>query len=121
MAKDTKIRNIGVPGIEAPIEVCTDKHCPFHGSLPVRGKIMEGVVVSTKMQKTISLKSDYLKLVKKYSRFERRRRRIHAHVPDCFDIRVGDIVKVMECRPISKNVACVVIASQRPETSQEAK
>ncbi len=121
LAKGTKVRNIGIPGVEPPTKTCDDEHCPFHGRLPVRGKIMEGVVVSTRMQKTISLQSDYLKLVKKYNRFERRRRKIHAHVPGCFDISVGDIVKVIECRPISKNVACVVIASRRPNTEQEAK
>ncbi|RLI38599.1 30S ribosomal protein S17, partial [Candidatus Bathyarchaeota archaeon] len=25
---------------------CDDKNCPFHGTLRIRGKILEGVVVS---------------------------------------------------------------------------
>ena len=45
-------RNIGIP-VTAPKEECTDKHCPFHGSLSVRGKLFEGKVVSAKAKNTI--------------------------------------------------------------------
>lgn len=105
-----KVRNIGIPNVEPPEKECDDILCPFHGSLPVRGRLMEGTVTSTKMHKTISYQQDYLGLVKKYSRFERRRSKKLAHLPSCMSVRVGDHVKVAECRPISKNVASVVIA-----------
>ncbi|TFF96067.1 30S ribosomal protein S17 [Candidatus Thorarchaeota archaeon] len=105
-----KVRNIGIPNVEPPERECDDVLCPFHGSLPVRGRLMEGVVTSTKMHRTISYQQDYLALVKKYLRFERRRSKKLAHLPPCMDVKVGDTVKVAECRPISKNVASVVIA-----------
>ena len=43
-------------------------------------------------------------------RFEKRTSRVSAHLPSCIgEVSVGDTVKVMECRPLSKTVSfCVV-------------
>ncbi len=106
----SKVRNIGIPNVEPPEKTCDDAHCPFHGSLSVRGRVMEGIVTSTKMHKTIVFQTDYLSLVKKYSRYERRRTKKLAHLPPCIDVNEGDTVKVVECRPLSKNVSRVVVA-----------
>ncbi len=110
-----KVRNIGIPNVEPPEKVCDDPLCPFHGSLPVRGRIMEGTVTSTKMRNAITFQTDYLGIVKKYSRYERRRSKKHARLPDCIDVQVGDSVKVVECRPISKTISCVVVSAWKPE------
>ncbi|MHA1636806.1 MAG: 30S ribosomal protein S17 [Candidatus Thorarchaeota archaeon] len=107
---EPKIRNIGIPNVDPPEKTCDDIHCPFHGNLSVRGRIMEGTVASVKMYKTITFQMDYLGLVKKYMRYERRRSKKHAHLPPCIDVKVGDTVKVVECRPLSKNVSCVVVS-----------
>ena len=106
----SKVRNIGIPNVEPPEKTCEDIHCPFHGNLPVRGRIMEGIVTSTKMHKTLVFQTDYLSLVKKYSRYERRRSKKLAHLPPCIEAKVGDTIKVVECRPLSKNVSRVVVA-----------
>ena len=53
--KKSKVRNIGIPNVEPPERICDDAHCPFHGNLTVRGHVMEGIVVSTMMHKTIVL------------------------------------------------------------------
>ncbi|MEK6944671.1 MAG: quinolinate synthase NadA, partial [Thermoproteota archaeon] len=45
-------RNIGL-SVSAPKSECTDSHCPFHGNLPVRGKLFEGTVVSAKARKMV--------------------------------------------------------------------
>jgi small subunit ribosomal protein S17 len=120
MAKaEKKVRNIGIPNVDPPEKECEDKLCPFHGSLPVRGRIMEGIVTSTKMQKTITYQIDYLSLVKKYSRYERRRSKKHAHLPPCIEVSTGDMVKVVECRPISKTVSSVVVAVTKRASQEE--
>ena len=116
---DNKIRNIGIPNVEPPEKTCEDRFCPFHGNLPVRGRIMEGIVTSTKMQKTITFQIDYLSLVNKYSRYERRRSKKHAHLPPCIDVSVGDMVKVVECRPISKTVSSVVVGVTKKVIQEE--
>ncbi|TFG33809.1 30S ribosomal protein S17 [Candidatus Thorarchaeota archaeon] len=114
-----KVRNIGIPNVEPPEKTCDDIHCPFHGDLSVRGRVVEGIVTSAKMHKTISFQQDFLSLVKKYSRYERRRSRKLAHLPPCIDVKIGDTVKVVECRPLSKNVSSVVVAVTKSEVVQE--
>ena len=71
--------------------------------------MLEGVVVSDKMMHTVVVERNYLQLVPKYMRYERRRSHIHAHKPPCVETRLGDKVKIMECRPISKSVSFVVV------------
>ncbi len=114
-----KVRNIGIPGVEPPEKTCDDINCPFHGNLSVRGRVMEGIVKSTKMYKTITFQMDYLSLVKKYMRYERRRSKKHAHLPPCLDAKIGDTVKVVECRPLSKNVSSVVVSVTPSEVATE--
>jgi len=103
------VKNVGVPGIVVPAKECTDPHCPFHGGLKVRGRIIQGEVVSLKMDKTLVIKRNYNYYVKKYQRYERRNAKQAAHIPDCMEVEVGDVVKIMECRPISKTVAFVLL------------
>jgi len=103
-----KVRDIGVD-VTPPGEKCDDPHCPFHGVLPVRGAIIEGVVVSIRMQGTITVEREHQRYIPKYERFEKRTRRYFAHHPSCIKLEQGDIVKIMECRPLSKEVNFVVI------------
>ena len=115
MAKKTvKKRERGKPrdiGIKAapPKQSCEDPKCPWHGTLPVRGQVFEGRVVSTKAQRTAIIERRYLHFIPKYERYERRHSRIVAYNPDCIDAKVGDVVKVAECRPLSKTKKFVVV------------
>jgi small subunit ribosomal protein S17 len=109
-------RYIGVD-VPEPKNVCNDEHCPFHGSLRVRGRIVNGTVTSHRMQRTAVIRRDFLFYVKKFKRYERRHSSISVHNPPCIDAREGDKVTVMECRPLSKTVSFVIIAK---ESQQEA-
>merc|ERR1712080_540370 len=44
-----------------------DKKCPFTGTVSIRGKILTGTVVSTKMHRTIIIRREYLHYVPKYN------------------------------------------------------
>lgn len=88
---------------------CGDRNCPFHGTLSVRGQVIEGTVVSAKAKNTVIVLREYYHYVPKYRRYERRRSRIPAHRPPCLDVKEGDRVRIAECRPISKTVSFVVI------------
>lgn len=101
-------RDIGVD-VLPPKKQCDDRNCPFHGTLPVRGQIIEGVVVSDRMQRTVVVKKDYRRYIPKYERYEWRTGKYKAHNPPCIDAKVGAKVKIMECRPLSKTKAFVVI------------
>ena len=106
--KKEEVRNIGV-NVVPPNEKCNDKNCPFHGSLPVRGQIITGVVASTKMKGSILVKREYMHYVPKYERYEKRTSTFAAHCPPCIKTKVGDKVRIAECRPLSKTISFVTI------------
>ena len=103
-------RDIGID-VKAPAgEWDGDMNCPFYGSLRLRGQVLEGTVSSVGMQKTITIERHNVRYMKKYERFEKRTSVVSAHLPACIgEVNIGDNVKVMECRPLSKTVAFCVI------------
>lgn len=103
-----RARDIGLD-VRAPKAKCDDRHCPFHGRLPVRGQVLEGTVVSTSMQRTAVVERILLHYVSKFERYEKRRRRYLAHAPPCLHTTVGHRVRIAETRPLSKLVSfCIV-------------
>jgi len=103
--KKTKVEEKIVAGAE-----CNDPKCPFHGNLKTRGRTFEGIVVS-KFSKRIAIEFERMNYVRKYERYSKSKTKIHARLPDCMekDISIGDIVKIKECRPLSKIIHFVVI------------
>lgn len=101
-------KNIGL-NVPVPEKECNDVNCPFHGNLPVRGQVITGKVVSDRMQGSVVVARDYLHYVKKYKRYEKRSSKLHAHNPPCLGAKVGDTVKIAECRPLSKTKTFVVV------------
>merc|ERR1711990_672256 len=89
-----------------------DKKCPFAGNVTIRGRILKGLVLSTKMKRTIVVRRDYLQYVKKYRRFEKRHRNLAVHCSPAFSVKEGDIVTIGQCRPLSKTVRFNVLAVQ---------
>jgi len=89
--------------------MCEDKNCPIHGNLKLRGQIIKGRVVSDRMRKTAVVQRDYLRYLKKFERYEKRKLRILAHNASCIGAVVGDEVTIMECRPLSKSKTFVIV------------
>lgn len=108
MVEKNEARNIGL-NVKPPTKSCNDTNCPFHGSLPVRGQVITGVVSSIKMQNSILVKREYTHLVPKYERYEKRTSSYAAHCPPCIKAKIGDKVKIAECRPLSKTISFVTI------------
>jgi small subunit ribosomal protein S17 len=94
---------------ETKLGSCSDENCPFHGSLSTRGMTLTGRVVSDKMHKTVVVQIDYLQHFAKFKRYAKKRSKIHAHNPPCVAASKGTIVKIAECKPLSKTVSFVVI------------
>ncbi|WP_232686235.1 30S ribosomal protein S17 [Halobacterium zhouii] len=88
--------------VTEPEDTCSDDDCPFHGELSVRGQLIEGEVASTAMDKTVVVEREYDVFVPKYDRYMKRRSRVPAHAPECFDVSEGDTVRIAETRPLSK-------------------
>lgn len=64
-------------------------------------KTHKGVVVSNKMQKTVVIKLERTLLHPKYGKVMTRAKKIYAHNEDK-PLQIGDIVEVVETRPLSK-------------------
>ncbi|TNJ26566.1 Ribosomal protein S11 [Giardia muris] len=105
--KTRHFKNVGL-GFETPREAVegtyVDRKCPFTGGISIRGRILRGTVKSTKMQRSVVIRRDYLHYVAKYRRYERRHKNLTAHVSPCFRVKEGDTVTVGECRPLSKTI-----------------
>lgn len=123
-----ELKNIGIE-VKKPKGKCSDNNCPFHGKLPCRGRIFTGTVISFKMQKTVTVEWDRKIFLKKYERYEKKRSRVKVHNPSCVAANEGDIVKIMECRPLSKTKNFVIVEvlgqekdfKERMEAEEESK
>jgi small subunit ribosomal protein S17 len=60
-----------------------------------------GVVKSDKMNKTIVVAVEITALHPLYKKYVRRTKKLKAH-DELNDAKIGDVVRVVECRPISK-------------------
>ena len=65
-------------------------------------RILQGVVVSDKQDKTIVVRVERRLMHPIYKKFIRRSKKYAAHDEDNVS-KIGDVVRIRECRPISKN------------------
>ncbi len=77
--------------------------------MKMRGRVFEGVVVK-KLSGRVSIQFERMLKLPKYERYEKRKTKIHARLPDCMrkDVEVGDLIQIAETRPISKMIHFVV-------------
>ena len=89
---------------------CRDITCPVHGNLKTRGRTFKGKVVS-KNEKRIAIEFERMVYVRKYERYAQSKSKMHARLPTCMekDVKIGDLVKITECRPLSKLIHFVVV------------
>ena len=66
--------------------------------------------------------------IKKYERYAKSKTKVHARLPTCMEkeIKMGDLVKIQECRPLSKIIHFVVISkvtkgTTSPTSSKQSK
>ena len=103
-------RNIGLPVKEPKKKsVKNEINNPFNGSLTIRGKLFEGIVINAKAKGTAVIQKESPIYFTKFKRFGRSKNKIHAHIPSNLDVREGDHVIAAECRPISKSVSFVIV------------
>jgi len=90
--------------------LCKDPQCPNHGNLKSRGRMFEGIVIK-KFPRRILIEFERMVYARKYERYYKSKTKIHARLPSCMEkeINLGDLIKVQECRPLSKIIHFVVI------------
>lgn len=76
-----------------------------------------GRVVSDKMDKTVSVMVERLTRHPDYGKYVRRTSKVLAHDQDN-DCKLGDLVAIKECRPVSKKKAWQVVSVIERATEQ---
>jgi len=89
-------------------------------SIPTRGRIFKGIV-TRKFPKRIAIEFERTVRIPKYERFMKKKTRIHARLPDHMQdtIHIGDLIRVQECRPLSKIIHFMVI--EKVKSKEEKK
>lgn len=90
-------------------------------SIRTRGRTFTGIVVNARMQKTATVEWPRRKFIRKYERYETSKTSIKAENPVEVNAKEGDIVKVMESRPISKTKQFIIIEKVGREKLFETK
>jgi small subunit ribosomal protein S17 len=65
-------------------------------------QVLQGIVVSDKMEKTIVIEIVMRKLHPLYKKYLTRSKKVKAH-DETNDAKIGDTVRVVECRPLSRD------------------
>ena len=73
-------------------------------------RLLSGVVVSDKADKTITVKVERKVKHPKYGKIIKRSTKIHAH-DESNSAKMGDVVTVQECKPYSKNKTWLLLDS----------
>ena len=75
---------------------------------PTRGRIFKGIITK-KFPTRVVVEFERTIYVPKYERYYRKKTRLHSRLPQGLNVEVGDLVKVQECRPLSKIINSIVI------------
>jgi len=70
--------------------------------LRMHGRTFVGTIIKEIFHKTTTIEFSRQVYNRKYERYQKRRTRLKVHVPDDFKAKKGDVIKVVETRPISK-------------------
>lgn len=85
-----------------------------------RGRVFEGRVVR-KFPKRVMIEFERMIYIRKYERYLKSRTRIHARVPENMEkeIKLGDLIRIQECRPLSKIIHFIVIKKLKDSSGDE--
>lgn len=76
------------------------------------GKVLKGVVVSTKMKDTVVISIDSFKKHPKYGKYIKKQNKIMAHDEGNL-CKGGEIIEIIETSPISKNKRFKVVRTEK--------
>ena len=83
--------------------------------MPGNRKVRQGVVVSDKMDRTVTVQVERLVRHPMYKKYIRQRKKYKAHDP-ANECRIGDIVTITETRPLSRDKRWRIRAVLKSET-----
>ncbi len=72
-----------------------------------RGRTFEGVITK-KFPTRVVIEFQRTVKVPKYERFYKKKTKLHARLPEGMDVKIGDLVRIRETRPLSKIIHFIV-------------
>jgi small subunit ribosomal protein S17 len=87
---------------------CSDKNCPKHGEISVRGRTFKGKIVKFRADKTAVVEWPRIIDVPKYDRAYKSSSKVTVHVPACLKVHEGDTVEIGETRKLSRTKSFVI-------------
>lgn len=83
-------------------------------TVATRGRSFQGKVIR-KFEKRITIELERTVKIQKFERFMKKKTRIHARLPEEFfdKVDIGDLVRVQECRPLSKTIHFMFVEKMR--------
>ena len=75
-------------------------------------RILQGVVVSDKMDKSVVVRVERRVMHPVYKKYIKRSKKYTAHDENNL-CKVGDVVQIQECRPLSKTKTWVVVTESK--------
>jgi small subunit ribosomal protein S17 len=82
-------------------------------------RILQGLVVSDKQDKTVVVRVERRVMHPVYKKFITRSKKYAAH-DETNQFKAGDLVRIEECRPISKNKCWVVLTGDAAAVAEPA-
>ncbi|OHA08313.1 MAG: 30S ribosomal protein S17 [Candidatus Sungbacteria bacterium RIFCSPLOWO2_01_FULL_60_25] len=76
-------------------------------------RTLQGTIVSNKMTRTVVVRVDRLRRQEKYRTYYRASKRFKADVPENSPYQIGDVVRIAETRPRSRDKRWTVVAVVR--------
>ena len=73
-----------------------------------RGRIFQGIITK-KFPKRVVIELERVVYVPKYESYYKKKTRLHARLPENIEVNIGDLIKIQECRPLSKIIHFIVI------------
>lgn len=84
-----------------------------------KNRVISGVVVSTAMDKTVVVRIERQVKHPIYGKYMRRSAKVSAH-DENNDCKVGDVVSVVETRPLSKTKSWSLESIDKPASGEDA-
>ena len=81
-----------------------------------RGRIFQGIITK-KFPTRVVIEFERTIYLQKYERYFKKKTKLHANLPKNLDVKIGDLVKIQECRPLSKIIHFIVI--EKIKSSEE--
>lgn len=83
-----------------------------------RGRVFQGTITK-KFPTRAVIEFERTVYVPKYERYYKKKTRLHARLPKHINVEIGDLVRIRECRPLSKIIHFII--TEKIKSKEKAK